>query len=240
MTFEAPHDLRGIIFDKDGTLFDFHQTWSSWTGDFIADLSENEPDTMAALSKALHYDLAERTIKPSSPLVAGTMEVAVDAARSAIPNFSEAAFRQRIIRCTGLVPQVPAVPLAPLMELLRASGYQLGVATNDSEHPARDHLQRAGIIDYFCYIVGYDSGLGEKPAAGMLEGFCRQTNIPPRQCAMVGDSRHDLTSGRAAGMITIGVLTGLAESEELEDLADVILPDIGALAGWLGLDQSMN
>jgi phosphoglycolate phosphatase len=50
---------------------------------------------------------------------------------------------------------------------------------------------------------------------------------------MVGDSRHDLQAGRAAGMRTVAVLTGIATSPDLRDLADVILPDIGHLPGWL-------
>jgi phosphoglycolate phosphatase len=50
---------------------------------------------------------------------------------------------------------------------------------------------------------------------------------------MVGDSRHDLQAGRSAGMRTVAVLTGIATARDLEGLADVILPDIGAIPGWL-------
>jgi phosphoglycolate phosphatase len=50
---------------------------------------------------------------------------------------------------------------------------------------------------------------------------------------MVGDSTHDLRAGRAAGMRTIGVLTGLATAQELSPLATAVLPDIGHLPNWL-------
>ena len=50
---------------------------------------------------------------------------------------------------------------------------------------------------------------------------------------MVGDSRHDLIAGRAAGMQTVGVLTGMAELADLAPFADVVLPDIGHLPLWL-------
>jgi phosphoglycolate phosphatase len=53
---------------------------------------------------------------------------------------------------------------------------------------------------------------------------------------MVGDSAHDLTAGRAAGMGTIAVLTGLAKASDLEPFADLVLPDIGYLPNWLGLE----
>ena len=51
---------------------------------------------------------------------------------------------------------------------------------------------------------------------------------------MVGDSLHDLVAGRAAGMQTVGVLTGPACRDELAPCADVVLPDIGHLTTWLG------
>ena len=46
---------------------------------------------------------------------------------------------------------------------------------------------------------------------------------------MIGDSTHDLDSGRAAGMTTIAVLTGLASRADLAPHADVVLDDIAAL-----------
>jgi phosphoglycolate phosphatase len=50
---------------------------------------------------------------------------------------------------------------------------------------------------------------------------------------MVGDSTHDLRAGRAAGMRTIGVLTGMARAQALAPLADVVLRDIGEIPAWL-------
>jgi phosphoglycolate phosphatase len=50
---------------------------------------------------------------------------------------------------------------------------------------------------------------------------------------MVGDSTHDLLAGRAAGMRTVGVLTGLAPEAVLAPHADVVFPNIGHLTDWL-------
>jgi hypothetical protein len=55
---------------------------------------------------------------------------------------------------------------------------------------------------------------------------------------MIGDSTHDLDCGRAAGMTTVAVLTGLADRDDLAPHADVVLPDIGSLPGWLGLPET--
>ena len=57
--------------------------------------------------------------------------------------------------------------------------------------------------------------------------------LPPASIAMIGDSRHDLLAGRAAGMPTVAVLTGVAEAAELASVADAVLPDIGHLPDWI-------
>jgi phosphoglycolate phosphatase len=109
----------------------------------------------------------------------------------------------------------------------------LGVATNDAEVAARQQLEAAEIIDVFQYIAGYDSGHGAKPHPGMCTGFARALDLDPRACVMVGDSRHDLEAGRAAGMRVVAVLTGVARAPDLAPHADVVLPDIGALPDWI-------
>jgi phosphoglycolate phosphatase len=85
----------------------------------------------------------------------------------------------------------------------------------------------------FDFIAGSDSGFGAKPAPGMLLAFADHIGIDPGEIAMVGDSEHDLVAGRAAGMATVGVLTGVAGRQDLLPHADVVLPDIGYLADWL-------
>jgi len=168
-------------------------------------------------------------------MIAGTMEVVVEAVRTVLPGVAETALRGLIRESTAAAPQAEAVPLIPLFERLTDAGLVLGVATNDAEVPARAHLSRAGILESLAFVAGYDSGFGAKPAPGMCLGFARATELDPGECAMIGDSSHDLVSGRAAGMRTVAVLTGLATRDELAPLADTVLTTIGELPGWLGL-----
>ena len=46
-------DLKGIVFDKDGTLFDFNATWGAWTAGLIASEAQGL-DRDAALRRALN------------------------------------------------------------------------------------------------------------------------------------------------------------------------------------------
>lgn len=223
----------GILFDKDGTLFDFSATWDVWTGGVIRHFSEGDKARAEAIARAVGYDLDAQVLMPQSPVIAGTNRQAAEAVASAVPSQDVRQIETFLMRAGADVPLVQAVPLAPYLEALSAVGLALGVMTNDTEYGARSHLKSAGVEGHFDFIAGFDSGFGAKPAPGPLLAFAEALELDPKRVVMVGDSTHDLIAGRAAGMQTAAVLTGLAETAELAPFADVVLPDIGHLPDWL-------
>ena len=229
--------IQGIIFDKDGTLFDFNATWGVWTREMLESEAGHDPALFARLADVLGYDLPTATFRPESMVIASTAGELAEMIRSVLPDLDTDALLSRMNAAAAAVTQVEAVPLQSYFARLRDFGLRLGIATNDAEAPARAHLERAGVTRHFDFIAGYDSGHGGKPAPGQLLAFCVQTGLRPDQCVMVGDSTHDLHAGRAAGMRTIGVLTGPALRAELTPLADIVLPSIGHIPDWL---QSEN
>ena len=228
------HNIRAILFDKDGTLFDFQATWGAWARRLIAELAEGEPLVAQALADAMDYDVENQRFRPGSAVIAGTGREVAELLAPVLPGQDVDALEVWIAAAAAEAPVAEAVPLRALLEGLRRHGYRLGVATNDFEAVARRHV--ASVADLFDFVVGFDSGHGGKPAPGMLLAFARSCDLAPHQVLMVGDSRHDLIAGRAAGMATLGVLTGVAGAEDLAPLADLVRPDIGHLPQILGLD----
>ncbi|WP_417728154.1 HAD family hydrolase [Roseovarius sp.] len=223
----------GVLFDKDGTLFDFHATWSVWAHATIVDLSEGDSIIMERMAHEVHYDLAARRFHPTSPIIAGTNREAAECLGRALPGRTVDEIEDHLRLSAVTAPLAPAVPLAPYLKGLAGRGLRLGVMTNDTEYGARAHLDKAGVLAHFDFIAGYDSGYGAKPAPGPLLAFANAMTLEPGRVVMVGDSTHDLMAGRAAGMQCIGVLTGTATRADLEALADVVLPDIGHIPDWL-------
>ncbi|MCZ0811771.1 MAG: HAD family hydrolase [Pseudomonadota bacterium] len=225
--------VDAILFDKDGTLFDFHATWSDWAADIIRDLSGGEAATMARIASEIGFDLAAGRFRPESPMIAGTNREGAECVARALPGRGVDEIEHFLMLSAAEAPPAPAVPLTELLAEFMADGLALGVMTNDTEYGARRHLAHAGIETCFTFIAGFDSGHGAKPDPGPLLAFARQVELAPERVVMVGDSTHDLRAGRAAGMQTVGVLTGTSLADELSPFADAVLPDVGHLPAWM-------
>ena len=77
-------------------------------------------------------------------------------------------------------------------------------------------LVRIGLRDSLEAIIAIEDVPQTKPAPDPLIACARQLGVPTNRCTYVGDNRIDIRAGRAAGMMTIGVLTGLDDRETLE------------------------
>ena len=230
-------EIRAILFDKDGTLFDFDATWGVWARAQLADLARDAAH-LSAMADAIAFDYEQARFDPASPVIAGTVAQAADLLLPHLPGRERSELIAALDQAAQDVPLVAPVPLAPFLSDLRAHGLQLGICTNDAETTARAHASMAGVLELFDAIIGYDSGHGAKPAPRPLLAFADQLGLDPATVVMVGDSLHDLRAARAAGMYAVAVLTGPAEHAELAPEADVVLANIGELPGWLARTMS--
>jgi len=236
----GPPDLAGIdlvIFDKDGTLVDFHGPWGEWA-ETLADRIDaaTDLDVRAPLFAMLGYDLVTRRALAHGALAATPMarlrEMTVDVvAGSGVP----VEIAERIVAETWLAPDPVAVaqPLANLEQLfgrLAADGRRIAVATTDDRDPTERTLAALGVSGWVDAIVAADDGVRVKPAPDMVVHLATLLGVDPERCAVVGDAPKDLAMGRAAGArLVIGVLSGVGNEADLAGYADVLLDSIGDL-----------
>ena len=232
--------VLGVVFDKDGTLFDFNATWGAWARRMIQSEANGDPQTLAALTEVLGFDLERDRFRRDSIVIAETGETVAEHIRRVLPHLDVVALRARMNAAAMMVRQVEAAPLAPLFDRLRDMGLALGIATNDAEVPARAHLDRAGLSGRYDFLAGYDTGFGAKPGPGQLEAFLARTGLRAQDCVMVGDSLHDLHAARSAGFLRVGVLTGPATREDLTPHADAVLQSIAELPNWLSAVRGID
>jgi phosphoglycolate phosphatase len=165
--------IRGVVFDKDGTLLDFHATWDTVFGAMLADFAAGNADKLGAVIRRPPGDLA----------LVKEIEVAIESYAPAIPT-----------------PEPGAVEL---LAALAARGVPMAVATNDKAARAEAQLAALGWASYFEAVIGYDSGFGQKPGPGMVRAAATALAVPFQDVAMVGDSSTDTGSSNAAGTITV-------------------------------------
>lgn len=226
--------VDAILFDKDGTLFDFDATWTVWANTVIDRLAQGDPQLADAIADSVDFDRALGRFRPTSVVIAGTPDDVAEAVAPVL-GIEPATLIAGMNAAATTAPMAEAVPLVPLLDELRTMGLKLGVATNDGEAPARSHLTKAGVTEAFDFIAGSDSGWAPKPDPAMCLAFADAVGLNPGRIAMVGDSLHDLVAARSAGMMAVAVLTGLADERRLTEYADVVLPNIGHLPGWVRL-----
>ena len=221
--------IRGLLFDKDGTLFDFEKTWNSWTSRILTEVSKQSDVSIIALADAIDFDLKTGKLLPQSIVIAGTHRQVTAALHTKLSNWDFEHLESYLLDYVIETRQYEVVPLQKYFRKLKSEGLLLGVMTNDAERGAQAHLAAAGILDLLDFVAGSDTGFGCKPAPEPLLAFAKITGLKPDEIAMVGDSLHDLQAAQAAGMMRIAVLTGVATEDELKKHADLVLPSIANL-----------
>ena len=236
MTSEKLAAVRGILFDKDGTLLDYDASWLPVNRELARIAAKDDADLADRLLRACGMDPVSGHVVPDSLLAAGnTRQISegLVAAGSAL-DVDDLTFRLDELFADAAQFAVPVTDLGVFFRRMKERGYCLGVASSDNEASIRRTAQRFGFLDCLDYVAGYDSGFGVKPQPGMVHGFCQATGLSPDQVAMVGDNNHDLHMGRNAGVrLNIGVLTGTGSIDSLSEAADFCLEDITALESLL-------
>ncbi|WP_137150428.1 HAD family hydrolase [Devosia sp. FKR38] len=233
-------EIRGILFDKDGTLIDFNRTWFGVVMALARAARPGDENGARDLVALGGYDWAAQRFRSGSAVAAGTNADIVDVFYPDLVGEDRTARIADFNAFTTIegARRAVAIPgLAPALEHLSASGLLLGIATNDSEAGARATAGALGLSGLFHSIIGYDSVTQPKPWPDQLELFAARTGLPARAIAMVGDNTHDLDMAHAAGAgLAIGVLSGNSTRGELEARADIIIDSIADLPALLSGD----
>jgi len=91
-------------------------------------------------------------------------------------------------------------------------------------------LRKAGVADLFDVVITSDDVRRKKPAPEPLITCGQRLGVPVERAVYVGDSRVDIRAGKAAGMQTAGVLTGMEDRESLgREHPDVIIDNVTGL-----------
>jgi phosphoglycolate phosphatase len=230
--------IKGILFDKDGTLLDYFETWTPVNQEVALAVAEGDEALAERLLVAIGRDREMNLALPGSILAAGTARDFAACWVAQLEGRGEeelAAQIDAIFVDGGRRHAVAVEGMERVIPALKLRGFALGIATSDSAAGAEASLGHFDVLRHFDFVAGCDSGHGTKPGPGQVHGFCAATGLAAPQVAVVGDNTHDLEMGRAAGAgLVVGVLTGTGRHEDLAVQADHVLESIVELEALLG------
>jgi len=102
-----------------------------------------------------------------------------------------------------------------VLEGLREMGLKLIVITNNSVQPTNYTLKKIGLENFFDIVLTRENTQFMKPHPQPIETALKKLNIQPSEAILVGDSPIDIRSSKEAGVIAIGVTTGIGNEETL-------------------------
>jgi len=230
-----------VIFDKDGTLVDQHSLLLELAMARMESVQKHIGKKAAAVwEKIVGVDLKNGKIDHNGPL--GTAprreEVLVAAAAFYLNGYSWSEARELAQRAydeadDSMKPPYGSVMLEGVTETLRrlrGHGLRLAIASTDTHRRTVASFKALGIASFFDAIVGGDDVVNGKPSPDMILEIFKKTGSKPDEAVMVGDSVSDMQMGKNAKVkACIGVLTGSAQREMLERVADVVVASVSDL-----------
>ncbi|HET9680586.1 MAG TPA: HAD family hydrolase [Candidatus Limnocylindrales bacterium] len=227
-----------VVFDKDGTLIEFHRMWRDWVGELGDRLGRATGRPMrAAMYGLMGVDERSGTIDAQGLLAATPMnrlrELVVESLtdEGLDPATAEQAVAVAWDPPDPVVLAHPTADLPTLFGRLAAQGIRAAVATSDDRRPTERTLEALGVADRIEALACADDGFPGKPAPDSVLRIAAELRVPPERILVVGDAPADLRMGRAAGVRrVVGVLTGVGDEATLSPLADLVLDSVADLA----------
>jgi pyrophosphatase PpaX len=117
-----------------------------------------------------------------------------------------------------------------LFDFLDDQNYNYVIATTSSRKEVDDRLKKFPKF-YHRFegkILTRDDVEKLKPAPDQINKALKIMNLPPEKCIMIGDMNSDILMGKKVGALTIGVLTGIFNRKQFEEIApDFIIESVG-------------
>jgi 2-phosphoglycolate phosphatase len=210
-------NVRGIVFDLDGTLIDSY--------DAIAE------SLNAALEAAGHTPLPVEEVRGMVGLGLETLvskALGPEHVEEGVRNF-RARYEEIFLERTTLMPRV-----AGTLDQLHRRGYRMSVASNKPSIFTWRILEGLKVRRYLTTVLGPDLVEKKKPHPEMVHRAMKEMGLDAARTLYVGDMEVDVQTARAAGVPVVVVPTGSRSEAELRAaVPDLLIPGIESLLDLL-------
>jgi HAD superfamily hydrolase (TIGR01662 family) len=211
--------VGAVIFDLDGTLIDSIDIYFTIVEKALERLKLPPVSRNTILAAAESEDFNWELILPQEAL--SRKDKIIDKAWGVINEIAPRMFEDQMELIQGA---------DTIVENLSSNGLKIGLVTSSQKQYLEIKMQplkQAGVEELFEVIITTDDVLKRKPAPDPLITCAQQLDMRPGNCVYIGDTATDIKAGKAAGMRTIGVLTGFDDHAILEkEKPDAIMKSV--------------
>lgn len=212
--------MKAVIFDMDGVLFDTERLcMESWC---VLAKEQGIPDMEIVFPKCIGRNAADTEVIVSEYYGEG---------------FDYESFRKQAsewfwqyIKDNGLPVKTG---VREILTYLKQAGYAVGLASSTRYSSVVNHLEEAGIKDYFSVIVTGDMVKHSKPQPDIYLLACERLGVEPREAYAVEDSYNGIRAAHGAGMKPVMVPDLLEPDEEMNGLSFLICKDLLEVLAYL-------
>ena len=239
-------NIKGIIFDKDGTLFHYGTVWGPIGSRMLVNVLEGFPTLTGEEKEELGLNIERKlgvdrygnnnpdgVLYDNRKLPMAILYVACRAIKFRISPI-------RLIRAISdgleslsdnLQEDLKGHDFSEGRETLKAlheKGYRLGIVTSDNSKSTPIFISSMGIGECIDFVrTSDDPGCRKKPHPDAIEQFCSEYGFTSDEVCVVGDTVGDMVFGKKgkAGY-RIALLTGMNDPVKLEKHSDVVYESI--------------
>jgi HAD superfamily hydrolase (TIGR01509 family) len=206
--------VKGILLDMDGTILDTKDAYIEAAKITFQTMGQTPPENAVALE-------IPKRIEQKQPLC--------DLVRGEPQKFLDVYLKTFYAIVQDKTKPIPQATEA-LEVLSRKAKLALITMRSVPKETLRGELRRFNMDQYFSHVVTALDTHKPKPSPEALIKAVRAIDVQMCDCVIVGDSVIDVQAGKAAGIKTVAVLSGLYSHQELSKVnPNFIINDISEL-----------
>ncbi|MFA7745227.1 HAD family hydrolase [Salinicoccus roseus] len=217
---------RVILFDKDGTLMDYHKVWTPYAKRSIEAFAQKFDRHDIKDELAHRLGLINGEIAPNSILASGTGETIqnyFERYQRGAGEWMKSFYEENLDSLRDSMEMIEGAE--DVLHRLAADGYKNIIVTSDSRLSTEYFVRKFSLENVVHEVVAGDDSEFHKPDIRILNPLFKKYDYALREMVMIGDNRADTMLGYEEGLRTIGVLSGTSRRQDMEG-ADIILDSV--------------
>ncbi|MDY5853028.1 MAG: HAD family phosphatase [Bacilli bacterium] len=206
------HEIKGVIFDLDGTLVDSCTVWAEVDRDFFKKRNMDVPSDYSKAIAHMGLDKAAIYTKERFNLPESTDEILEEWKNLSVHRYEQDVELKSHAK--------------EFIQYLYKNGIKLAVATANEPNCYEPCLKRHGIYEYFSFVENVRKFPNGKKTPDIYLDVANKLSLKPEECLVIEDIVVALKSAKSASFKTVAIYEKTCNEENLKkEISDIYIKD---------------